>query len=379
MTHSYSSTHSSTHSQTHPHSGHPELEEATIAAIASAAHRGWAPEDILHIVGNSCHPILYRAALRVPAQVSSPPLRRQWLSFAPPHSWSMSRTELTHAFEQIRQLPSMPDAEVLCGDRPASTAAATPGERSAEERIRHKIATLLRKAESTQFEDEASALIAKAQSLQHRYRIEELGNHGGAEPTRMVARRVHISAPYIKHQARLCGIIAYYNGCTSLLLHSKGIVAVFGSPSDTAHVLDLFESLNRQCHWYMHNSQHNEHPEVFGSVAAFRRSFILAYAARIGELLHEATQASAQEAAAGHDGSADSERAALALATRSLAALDERQEQATATRDRLFPHLGTMSLSANSWAGIDAGTEAAEKSHLSGDSAGLRGRAQLPR
>ncbi|MTD90893.1 DUF2786 domain-containing protein [Corynebacterium hiratae] len=354
---------------------HATLSERGLDLIIRAAQRGWSPKDLLHVVGNFCHPLIYRAAGQVPAQISSTALRKEWLSLTPPASMTMSTDELTRLIEATMLLPLLRDVDVLVPERNSSQSA----HGSKEDKIRTKISHLLRKAESTPYEEEASALIAKAQSLRQRHRIDGALD---ASPSSVVSTRLHISAPYIKHKTTLLSVIADRNGCTVLQLHPKGIITVFGAKEDVHHVTDLFASLLRQCEWHMHHGEHAKSARRIGNVAAFRRSFILSFATRIGQLLDEAnttlgpqstdaTASTARNPGTRHD--------AVVLAHQSLSTVEDRRRSAEAVVDQLFPNARTISLAMGSRAGVSAGASAAERSHLSGDSSGLAGRAQLTR
>ncbi|MBD0854109.1 hypothetical protein CU043_08295 [Corynebacterium striatum] len=344
------------------------LTNQAVDLVVAAAGKGWSPYDLLHVLGTASHPILFRAAPRIPARITSPALRKDWLMLAPPKRApiSMPKTKLRAIVDQLAKLPLLRDTELLAG-APGTKSA---GGGSKQEKIREKVANLLRKAESTPFEDEADALIAKAQSLQQRYRIDEVLD---ADQVDCLARRVYIHTPYVKHQATLLGVIAHHNGCATVLVHGKGLASVIGSATDTAHVAQLFDSLNRQCDWYMRSGNGAAEARRRGDTAAYRRSFLLAYAARIGELLDEANFEGLADAANEHSAENGNDAAGRELARRAIPALCGRQVKSEETRNRLFPHLSSMSLSASSWAGVNDGVNAAEKSHLSGDSRGLDG------
>ncbi|WP_246821750.1 DUF2786 domain-containing protein [Corynebacterium sp. HMSC062A03] len=175
---------------------HATLSQRGIELISQAAQQGWSPKDLLHVLGSFCHPLIYRAAPHVPAQISSTALRKEWLSITPPASMTMSTDDLMRLIEAITFLPPLRDVEVLAAQRTDSRASRD----SKEDRIRAKISHLLRKAESTPYEEEASALIAKAQSLQQRHRLEETLT---SSSDTVVSTRIHISAPYINHKT-LC-------------------------------------------------------------------------------------------------------------------------------------------------------------------------------
>ena len=352
---------------------HATLSQRGIELISQAAQQGWSPKDLLHVVGSFCHPLIYRAAPHVPAQISSTALRKEWLSITPPASMTMSADDLMQLIEAISFLPPLRDVDVLGAQRKNSQTSRG----SKENRIRDKITHLLRKAESTPYEEEASALIAKAQSLQQRHRLEgTLTDSSGT----VVSTRIHINAPYINHKTTLLSVIADRNGCTALQLHHKGIVAVIGAEEDVRHVTELFASLLRQCEWHMHHGEHAESARQHGNVASFRRSFILSYATRIGELLEEANatlESHEAEAKGSASRGCNARQDEVALAQQSLSAVEERRRKAEAVTDRFFPNARTMSLAVRSHTGMTAGASAAEKSHLGGDSLGLNGRRQL--
>lgn len=348
---------------------HEALSQRSIEVVIRTAQRGWSPRDLLHVLGTYCHPIIYRAAGQVPAHVTSTVLRKDWLTLEPPTSMAMSTDRLVEFLQDINRLPRLSDVEALVAEKPAASS-----RKGKAERIREKISGLLKKAESTPYEEEASALIAKAQSLQNRCRLED---SDGISPTAFVSRRIHISAPYINHKSTLLSVIADRNGCSALQVHPKGIVSVFGTEEDVQHVVDLFGSLQRQCDWHMRHGDHATAARESGNLASFRRSFILAYAARIGEIL-DSTNNSVPPASESIDpDSSSADEHSLMLMEKNLSVLDQRRRDAEAVRDLFFPNARTMSLSMGSRMGMSAGTTAADKSHLGGDSAGVNGRRQL--
>lgn len=75
--------------------------------------------------------------------------------------------------------------------------------------------------------------------------------------------------------------------------------------------------------------------------------------------------------------SSSADEHSLMLMEKNLSVLDQRRRDAEAVRDLFFPNARTMSLSMGSRVGMSAGTTAADKSHLGGDSAGVNGRRQL--
>ncbi|WP_448856240.1 DUF2786 domain-containing protein [Corynebacterium camporealensis] len=348
------------------------LYSAVIDTVIYCARIGWTPQDILHVVGPKAAPFIFRASPRVPARITSPFLRKAWISFPPPTNTSMTRADARVVGKALRNMAVLRDTELLSGVQNDSA--------PEKSKYHKKIRNLLAKAESTQFSDEADSLIAKAQLLQQRYRIDDVLNDDAPD---VIARRVHISAPYIKHQTLLLSVVADANACTSLLMHDQGLATVIGAPDDVEHTIDLFASLNRQCDWYMRHGEGAEVARFTRSTSSYRRSFRLAYAGRIAELLQEANAEAVQEATAeagpkssttakdepSFDDGADEN--SVNQSKDFLPALQQRALRAEETRDRIFPNLKESTLSMNSMLGVNDGIIAAENSHLRGDSAGV--------
>ena len=338
-----------------------ELSASVIDAIVTAAQYGWSPDDLCHVLGAYSYPLIYRASPHVPARITSPALRKAWLQLEAPQENFIPRDKMRAIMKELVHLPRLRDTELLAGGELSQA----DGSSDKQDKIRHKVLGLLRKAESTSFAEEAEVLISKAQSLQQKYRIEDLLT---VDQPRLISHRVHVHPPYIKHQVTLLGTIANANGCTTLLIHEKGLACIIGAPEDAAHCADLFSSLNRQCDWYMRNSEGAEFARATQTTASYRRSFRLSYAARIGELLELANEESIEEKL---DESPYCSHHAELIATQTLPALQARTDHAEETRDRLFPNLTTSSLSMNSLHGITDGITAADKSHLGGPATGI--------
>src|SRR5699024_7327933 len=110
----------------------------------------------------------------------------------------------------------------------------------------------------------------------------------------VVAVRVRIAAPWVKHQMSLLSSVACANGGTAVLLSDLGMCTVMATRDDAEHIVDLFSSLNRQRAWFMTNSEGAKLAAEEGQTASYRRSFMLAYASKIRELLHDANVTAAQ-------------------------------------------------------------------------------------
>ncbi|MBK9180390.1 MAG: DUF2786 domain-containing protein [Acidimicrobiales bacterium] len=169
-----------------------------------------------------------------------------------------------------------------------------PAARAAE---RHRKAAtvrgLLAKAEScaAQFPDEALALVAKAQELMARYRIDDALLAGGPPDDRVVEVNVEVGAgPYVLARLRLLAVVAAANGVR--LLTSRGwegrIGHLIGHRGDVERAEALFTSLLTQS-----AAEALAAPPRPGAPAAtvrWRRAFLFAYADEVGTALRQAEE-----------------------------------------------------------------------------------------
>jgi Protein of unknown function (DUF2786) len=233
------------------------------------------------------------------------------------------------------------------------------------EPIVRKIQALLDKAASTTFPAEAEALLDKAQALMSRHAIDEAMLAATDRSRGAVVAEVRtVEPPYASARAALLGSVARANGCR-LVLHGGGRGArhctIVGFPADVARAEALYQALSIQAVRAMLAEQV---PEGDG-VRAFRHSFLLAFARRIGERLRNTAEA-ARSAAESADATGT---VALVLADRS-AAVD-------AALCAQFPHLGRARASVSSSRGLARGRAAADRASLGG--ATLRSTDALPR
>lgn len=339
-----------------------ELLDAAVGAVAAAATRGWLPEDLRHVLGHRADHLLFLAHHRV-GRHASPAMRRAWADQCPAvprPDWTAP--ELADWWTALSALPELPDEQILLLPRQLRDAGSTPEHLDAvQRRACHRITALLRKAESTGFEAEAESLVAKAQQLRHRHRITTLLDEGGAQGRGPgpVALRVHFHAPWVRHQFLLLAQVASANSCRAVLLSTRGIATIIGERGDVCHSADLFASLNRQCLYGMRTSTGARRAARRGETTVYRRSFLLAYAHRIGDLLQEA----------GAEACAD-----IPTASSALPVLMKRAETATQRARELFPTLRGLSFSARHHQGSLDGILAAEHSRLAGEAAALQPR-----
>jgi hypothetical protein len=227
---------------------------------------------------------------------------------------------------------------------------------AADAGVLHKVRSLLAKAESTTFPEEAEALTAKAQQLMDRHAIdralvaEAAGGAGGPE-----GRQVVIEAPYARPKFQLLTELAVANRCRAVLDTRTGTATVVGFAEDQVTVELLYTSLLVQGTQAMLRAGTSQRTRS----RAFRQAFLLAYAARIGQRLREASAATVREAAQDHG-----EGLLPVLHRREVAVDDEMRQR--------FPHVRSMRVSASDPAGFAAGHAAADRARLGGEE--IRGR-----
>ncbi|MGD9985348.1 DUF2786 domain-containing protein [Pseudonocardia sp.] len=214
-----------------------------------------------------------------------------------------------------------------------------------------RVRKLLAKAERAGTEAEARTYNAKAAELTARHGIDAAllaAAFPGSDP--VGGTRVALSDPYSAAKARLLGWTAAALRCRWVLHRAaRGRVAavtVFGHASDRERVALLFESLLLQATRELVRCRP---PDARESVAAYRRSWLLGYAARVHERLTAAERAAAATPGGG---------TAVVLADRSAAV----EEAFTAA----YPHLATARRAGHSGSGFRAGAHAGAAADLGG-------------
>lgn len=218
-----------------------------------------------------------------------------------------------------------------------------------DEALLNRVRNLLAKAQSTEFEAEQDAFIAKAQELMAKHNIEEAmfadakGDRGKA-----TSIRIKVEAPYASAKSSLLGVIAETNNCQAVQTTSGTgyVVTVFGFETELDTVNELFTLL------LMHaTSEMAKASPPKGRVKSFRHAFLLGFAWRISERLRDAAQVarSSYEADTGHS---------TALVLR------DRKADVLAARDEAFPNLRTKRVSASNGAGYRGGVAAGDRANL---------------
>ena len=225
---------------------------------------------------------------------------------------------------------------------------------NAEDTWTNRIQALLTKAESTEFPDEAEALMAKAQELMVRHAIDEamLAGAAGNGRDEVVSDVVVVEAPYATAKATLLGSVARANDCRAIM-GATGTGAqrcvVVGHESDLANVRTLFTALSVHAVRAMLAAEVPAHD----TPRRFRHAFLLAFSGRIGERLLAASATARAEAQAVAGSGAG---VAVVLANRS-------DEVDRAFREA-FPNVRYTRLSSSSTAGRISGRRAADRAGL---------------
>lgn len=156
-----------------------------------------------------------------------------------------------------------------------------------------KVRALLAKAERTEFEHEADAFTAKAQQLMARHSIDAAmiaETDPSAGPPGTAVHRIWLDSPYVRAKFALVTAVAEANGCQALFNTGLEVATVVGLTHDVRATVLLTTSLQLQAARAVTHARPD--PEEDGwttSVRAYRRGFLFAFAARIGERLRDAT------------------------------------------------------------------------------------------
>lgn len=311
-----------------------EVDTCLASLVAGAWTRGWQPADlprlarhklgetearfVIDAIGADAHsyardPAAPATNARWLAQLeeiglaeqssSSAPLLLQWAERSGV-DWSDVLWCAAGALALLASLPTVPMLLTPPGrwtGDPISVAGATTG---VDPRVLSRVRALLTKAESTQFEAEAEALSAKAQELMARHSVDRavVDSHGGegAEP---LGRRIGVEAPYIDAKVLLLSEVASANRCRSVWSRGLCFCTVFGFEPDVEAAELLYTSLLVQAGTAMRAAGRVRDHTGRSRTRSFRQSFLVGFATRIGERLHEVTRSTTEQAEADHGAS----------------------------------------------------------------------------
>lgn len=272
--------------------------------------------------------------------------------------WDGAVRAAVNCLRSVAHLPPLEDLGAL------GESFLTSGDR-ADAELLAKIRAMLAKAESTDFPEEAESFTLKATELMTRHRIDkalveaEGKASGGAG---VAARRCWIDAPYVKPKTLLLNAVATANACRAVAC-PLDFVTLVGRHEDLELTEMLFTSLLVQATRQMtlvgdSASSAVGQGSLLGPLFAkrkrqpsFRRSFLVAYASRIGTRLQEMASSTTDQAASELGG------AFLPVLARQQGAVD-------AAVDKIFGKLEHLSVSVTSNEGWAAGTAAADVADL---------------
>jgi hypothetical protein len=225
-----------------------------------------------------------------------------------------------------------------------------------DERMLAKVRALLAKAESTEFDEEAEALSAKAQQLMTEHAIDRaMAESGGPAGPIPIVRRLWLDAPYVDAKAALVNAVANHN--RARCVRSRlGYVTLIGFPSDLDAIELLSTSLLVQATRAMRLAGRQVSRAGTSRTRSFRRAFLLAYGRRIGERMGEV--------AAGAESQADTARGGSLLPV-----LAAREQVVSDYLDEVFPNLVRSCVSVSNAAGWGAGRAAADLAELNPNAA----------
>ncbi|WP_329050437.1 DUF2786 domain-containing protein [Amycolatopsis sp. NBC_01488] len=325
--------------------------------ISRACRSGWLPEDLGQAarrrVDEFARSFVLDALVAYAEQLDAPSWRDRLDEVGAVRWWTASEPHLAqwaakHILTPAEALTSVIEALGFLMTLPVLTppGTATP-DRSAHHAVDEKklsrVRALLAKAESSSFPEEAEALTAKAQELMTRYAFDRvLVEAGESRPDVPASRRIWLDTPYVDAKSLLVHVVAKANRCRAVFDARWDFVTVVGDEDDLDAVALLTTSLLVQATRAMI-------ADPAGRDRAFRKSFLVAYATRIGERLERA-------AAATLKATPDPDRLLPVLASHEL--------RVNAAFTTLFPQVVGKSVTVRSHEGWDAGREAADRARL---------------
>ncbi|WP_067708706.1 DUF2786 domain-containing protein [Nocardia yamanashiensis] len=350
----------------------PGADSAARQLVSAVFRNGWLPGDIDQVarrrVDEFARSYLIDAmAAHVrpfPAETVDPTWLAQldeaeatiWWSAGEPHfgQWAGKQlltpvealTTVLEALALLLQLPAMP----LIRPLPGTAKPELRSHHAVDEKVLGRVRGLLAKAESTAFPEEAETLSAKAQELMTRYAIDQVlvdADHRAVDLPG--ARRLWLETPYVDAKALLVDAVAKANRSRVILSAEWGFVAIVGDETDLDAVELLTTSLLVQATRAMIASGNDDDRSTQARSRTFRKSFLIAYATRIGERLAAAEQATIAKSAAPE---------------RLLPVLAARRQDVDKAFDTYFPAAKSSRISVGSAEGWQAGRDAADRAQL---------------
>ena len=332
------------------------------SVIARVLDSGWAHDEIIRVVRRRAGATGAAIAAGPLAEIAprhrrhggpvSAPWRAKSVRKLDPtsSSWKADLSAAIAALSIIAHLPALRDL----GD--IRTNMTTRNSDSHEQqRLFTRIRGLLSKAESSDFAEEADAFMTKAQELMTRYRVDrtivEDGAGEGGSSQQVDSRRVWLEYPYLEAKSLLLANVAGANRCRAVVDREFGFSTLVGYPGDLDAADLLFASLLLQATRRITALGEDPTSGRRSRRPSYRRSFLVAYAGRIGLRLCEVNDAATV--------AADE-----ALGNRLLPVLAHRKEELDAAVENLFGELRQLEYSPTDGEGWVAGTAAADHAEL---------------
>ncbi len=338
------------------------LRELLAELVSAVVAGGWRPSDLVEITHRRLTRrfvallagLLSAEADRHPVGRVAPAWREDLAAMGAAEPLQLDdAADVEFGLRLAAVLATLPPVAVLL-PAPGTADQSFRGPRGADPKLLARVRALLAKAESTEFEQEAEALSAKAQELISRHALDRLLAHTpdqpGAPPT--TARRLWIDAPYVLAKGMLIANVAEANRCRAVLSEQLGFATVVGDEGDLAAVDLLVTSLLVQADAAMLRCGRQADRSGTSRTRSFRQSFLVAYAGRVGERLQEAT--------------ADA-RASTGRSAELVPVLRQHAEQVQAACDEMFPHLVSRGARIGNARGWAAGRAAADLALLDTD------------
>ena len=272
------------------------LHDLAQVVVGHVVDGGWSPVDLGELVARNLGP----AHLTLLATA----LREHERSSARLQAWRDAIDTLDEP--SLALGPGEPVAALLglvallnVAPRLSEAIAATAAQAGPEHPKLARVRALLAKAESTEYDEEAEALSAKAQELISRYALDRLLEDGPAKDNSdLQVRRLWLDRPYVRAKTLLVSAVASANRCRAARADQLGFSVVVGSAADLDAVELLVTSLLVQADAAM--LRHGRRTSANGTTRtkSFRQSFLTAYALRVADRLERANAEAARAAGA---------------------------------------------------------------------------------
>lgn len=335
---------------------------------------GWTPQDIVHVVARAAganEVLEVSRRLVVDGQrleAAGRSVHTRWRQFLHGLAEDVAVGEGLlvgdPAAESVRAsvgalhaISSLPGISVVLPP-PGDVAAGLPEGTHIDARMLTRVRALLAQAESTTYEEEAEAFMAKAQELIARHAIDEARLHTVDDIGEPSWRRLHLEDPYAQEKANVIAAVGTANRCRVVWDTQFLWATVIGYDHDLDAVELIGTSLLAQATAAMLRHGSTVDPSGRSRTRSFRRSFILGFAQRIGERLRRATDDQVADAAA-------PERFVPVLAAR-----NDHVDRAIA---REFPTMSKTRTTISNGEGWFAGQDAADEARLDATNKPLAG------